>query len=116
FPFLFSRAWLELKQERASVSPVAPAAAAPAHIEPAEEIVYPLDKELRDHVLEIERLMAELDHDLKKLKDAGKADDILVQTCRKLVARAKDTLSGRDRSEFNVRRLDMMRNSLTTTW
>ena len=114
FPFLFSRAWLELKQERASAP--APAAPAPRPAEAAQETVYPLDTELRGHVIEIERLMAELDHDLKRLKAAGKADDILVQTCRKLVARAQETLSGRAGSEFNAKRLDMTRNSLTTTW
>jgi len=113
FPFLFSRAWLELKQERAMATS---AAAPPPPVEVREEVVYPLDTELRESVIEIERLMAELDHDLKRLKAAGKADDILLQTCRKLVARAKETVSGREGSEFNARRLEMMRHSLTTTW
>jgi len=115
FPFLFSRAWLELKQERATAPP-APATQAPPPVGAPKEVVYPLDTELREHVIEIERLMAELDDDLKRLKEAGKADDILVQTCRKLVARAKETVSGREGSEFNAKRLEMMRNSLTTTW
>jgi hypothetical protein len=114
FPFLFSRAWLELKQERASAAP-ASAPPAPA-VEPPEEVVYPLDTKLRESVIEIERLMAELDHDLKRLKAAGKADDILVQTCRKLVARARETVSGREGSELQAKRLEMMLTSLTTTW
>jgi hypothetical protein len=115
FPFLFSRAWLELKQEKATAASAA-AAPAPPPVPPQQEVVYPLDTELRESVIEIERLMAELDHDLKRLKAAGKADDILLQTCRKLVARAKETVSGREGSEFNAKRLEMMRHSLTTTW
>jgi hypothetical protein len=42
--------------------------------------------------------------------------DIVLQTCRKLVTRAKQSLTGRDLSEFNARRLEMTRNSLMTTW
>ena len=81
-----------------------------------EEVVYPLDAELRERVIEIERLITEMGQDLQRLKAAGKADDILVQTCRKLVARATETIAGREPSEFTARRLDMTRNSLTTTW
>ena len=116
FPFLFSRAWIELKREKASAAPAPPAAAQREPAPAPEEVVYPLDTELRERVIEIERLMAELVHDLLRLKAAGKADDILVQTCRKLTARAKETLSRREASEFNTKRLEMMRNSLTTTW
>jgi len=54
--------------------------------------------------------------DLKRLKAVGQADDILLQTCRKLVTRAKESLSGREASEFTARRLEMTRNSLMTTW
>ena len=83
---------------------------------PPEVVSYPLDAELRERVIDIERLIIEVAQDLQKLKAAGRADDILVQTCRKLVARAKDSLTGREASEFTARRLDMTRNSLTTTW
>lgn len=125
FPFLFSRAWMELKRDRASaaaaipdlpaVPPPAPPAPPPDEA-PPEEVLYPLDAELRDRVIEIERLIIQVGQDLQRLKAAGKADDIILQTCRKLVTRAKESLSGRNASEFSARRLDMTRNSLTTTW
>lgn len=111
FPFLFSRAWRELKEEKAR--PAAPAAEAPAA---SPDIVYPLDPELRDEVIEIERVMSELDGDLARLKQRGSADDILLQTCRKLMERARETLRAGKPSDFNVRRLEMTRNSLLTTW
>jgi hypothetical protein len=117
FPFLFSRAWSELKQEKGTLAPVP--VAAPADIEPEvapEEVLYPLETELREQVIEIERIIIELGRDLQRLKAQGQADDILLQTCRKLVARAKDSLAGREGSDFSTRRLDMTRNSLLTTW
>ncbi|HET7746567.1 MAG TPA: hypothetical protein VFM29_04645 [Vicinamibacteria bacterium] len=120
YPFLFSRAWMELKQERAAGTRPAPPAPAPAppeaEVVAPEDVLYPLDAELREKVIEIERLIIEVGQDLARLKAAGKADDILVQTCRKLVMRAKESLSGRDPAEFSSRRLDMTRNSLMTTW
>jgi hypothetical protein len=119
FPFLFSRAWGELKQER----PAAAAAATPPAPEPepevtvlSDEVLYPFDAELRERVIEIERVIIQLGQDLQRLKAQGGVDDILLQTCRKLVARAKVVISGREPSEFNSRRLDMTRNSLLTTW
>jgi hypothetical protein len=124
YPFLFSRAWIELKQERARLAsgpvelppppPVPPVELAPEA--PPVDVLYPLDAELRERVIEIERIIIELGHDLQQLKDRGTADDILLQTCRKLVSRAKESLSGREPSEFTVRRLEMTRNSLMTTW
>jgi hypothetical protein len=120
FPFLFSRAWRELRGERDRGAPAAATPPPPppnAEVEaPPDEVLYPLDAELREKVIEIERLIIEVGQDLQKLKAAGRADDILMQTCRKLVSRAKESLSGREASEFNARRLDMTRNSLTTTW
>jgi hypothetical protein len=122
FPFLFSRAWVELKKERpAAAAAPAPASPAPPEAEPEvdllpEEVLYPMDAELRAQVIEIERVIIQLGQDLQRLKTEGGADDILLQTCRKLVARAKDGISGREPSEFNSRRLEMTRNSLLTTW
>lgn len=124
FPFLFSRAWAELKQEKgvAAVDGAAAPAPAPApSLEaaaeaPPEEVLYPMDAELRQQVIEIERIVIQLGQDLQQLKAQGGADDILLQTCRKLVVRAKEGISGRQPSEFNSRRLDMTRNSLLTTW
>jgi hypothetical protein len=92
FPFLFSRP------------------------EGTEEILYPLDEDLRGLVMELERIIIELGHDLHRLREQGHVDDILMQTCRKLVSRAKESLSGKEATEFNARRLEMTRNSLMTTW
>ena len=120
FPFLFSRAWVELKNQRpAAAAAPTPAPAAEVEIEAEarpEEVLYPLDAELREQVIEIERVIIQLGEDLQRLKAQGGADDILLQTCRKLVTRAKDGISGREPSEFNSRRLEMTRNSLLTTW
>jgi hypothetical protein len=137
FPFLFSRAWRELKSERGQAATAA--VAAPPEIVPAtetlgaasprdvereideafsvlsDEVLYPLDVDMRQKVLEIERLIISLGKDLRELKQQGKADDILLQTCRKLVTRAKETIGGRD-SEFTVRRLETTANGLMTTW
>jgi hypothetical protein len=129
YPFLFSRAWKELKSQRASASPALPLDAEPpppasapsaevvdAAEEAPAEVHYPLDPDLRDRVIEIERLIIELGRDLQRLRLQGGADDILLQTCRKLVTRAKEGLTGRDSAEFTHRRLDMTRNSLQQTW
>jgi hypothetical protein len=116
YPFLFSRAWRELKDERErSVAAAAALPSAPVE-EPVVEVVYPLDAELRERVIEIERIITEMGKDLEELKARGIADDILLQTCRKLVARAQEGLSGKAATDFNTRRLDMLRNSLATTW
>ena len=115
FPFVFSRAWMEMKADKSSAATAPPASAA-AEVEAPEEIVYPLDDELRERVIEIERLIIALGQDLARLKQQGGADDILLQTCRKLVIRAKESLSGREPLDFNGRRLDMTRGSLMTTW
>jgi len=129
YPFLFSRAFLEMKAENAAERPRPPEAApvvvapppppppepAPEEV-PPEDVLYPLDAELRDRVIEIERIIIDLAHDLQQLKQQGRADDILLTTCRKLVARAKESITGREASEFNTRRLEMTRNTLMTTW
>jgi hypothetical protein len=135
FPFLFSRAWRELKEERGQATAMPAEAAATAVLTPvvpgspsdverevdeafevlSDEVLYPLDNDLRQKVLDIERVIIQLGRDLRELKEQGKADDILLQTCRKLVSRAKETISGRD-TEFNARRLEMTANSLSTTW
>lgn len=124
FPFLFSRAWRELKDDRdrgaaqaaAAPPPPPPSPQAELEVAPPEVVLYPLDADLREKVIDIERLIIAVGQDLQKLKAVGRADDILMQTCRKLVSRAKESLSGREASEFNARRLDMTRNGLTTTW
>ena len=108
FPFVFARAFQELKAEK-PVSSAPPAA--------AEETVYPLDGGQRELVLEIERVAGELERDLAKLKERGAADDILQATCAKLLARAKESLTRKDSSaEFATRYLEMTRNSVVTAY
>jgi hypothetical protein len=109
YPFVFARAYQELKAERPA--PVEAPVAEP------EETVYPLDAAQREIVLEIERVAGELQRDLAALKALGAADDILQATCAKLLARAKDSLTRRDTSaEFATRYLDMTRHSLVTAY
>lgn len=121
FPFLFSRAWSELRQERArpaaagGTAAAAPISAASEEAIPVD-VVYPLDTALREQVLEIERMLEELSRDIESLRAHGRADDILVQTCRKMAARAEESLRRQDGSDFNARRLEMTRASLLTTW
>jgi hypothetical protein len=119
FPFLFSRAFLELRMERATAPHLAAAGASPAPAldlgpSPVEEARSAADivKELAG---QIEQIMGDIDDGLLRLKAAGKSDDILVQTCRKLIARAQETLADPEASGFTVRRLEMTRNSLSTT-
>jgi len=118
YPFLFSRAWKELKveKERTALAAVALSPAEPSLEDPPVEVVYPLDAELRDIVLEIERIIGDLGRDVEELKARGSADDILLQTCRKLVTRAREGLSESSANDFSARRLEMIRNSLATTW
>ncbi len=128
YPFLFSRAWRELREERqrsgaasaavsVAVAQVLPERAREDGVEvAAEEIAYPLEAELRELVLEIERMIIELGRDLQTLRQRGEADDILLQTCRKLARRAQESISRQKPGELNVRRLEMTRNSLMTTW
>jgi hypothetical protein len=119
FPFLFSRAFLELKMERATLPASIPAGASPVPLPeleapPAEEVRSAADI-VKELAAQIEQIMADIDDGLQRLKAAGKSDDILVQTCRKLIARAQETLHDPEASGFTVRRLEMTRNSLSTT-
>ena len=126
YPFVFARAFQELKADRpaaaeapAAVVPPEPAIPeAPAIAGPElEETEYPLDPVLRELVLEIERVAGELQRDLAALKARGAADDILQATCAKLLARAKDSLTRKDTSsDFATRYLEMTRNSLVTAY
>jgi hypothetical protein len=115
FPFVFARAFQELKAERArSAALAAEPPAVPAA--EGEEIVYPLDPALRDLVLEIERLAGELQRDVAALKALGAADDIVQATSAKLIARARESLSRRHGADFAARHLEMTRNSLVTAY
>lgn len=116
YPFVFSRAFSDLRQEkgRSAVEPVPEAAEPEAAVGPVET-VYPLDAALRERVLEIERVAFELSEDVGQLKAKGRADDILLQTCNKLLGRARDNLRS-ESPDFAARRLEMTRNSLVTAW
>ena len=123
YPFVFARAFQELKADRPAAAeapaepaePPSPEAPAPEAVAP--ETVYPLDPAQRELVLEIERVGEELQRDLAALKERGASDDILQATCAKLLARSRDSLARRDGStEFAVRYLEMTRNSLVTAY
>lgn len=112
FPFLFSRAWRELKEDRAAA---AGGSRRPRPAPPADETRHPLNPRLRERLQEIERMIAELNRDLESLRGLGNVDDILLQTCRKLVARAREVLASERPTDFDIRRLDKTRASLITT-
>jgi len=118
FPFLFSRAFLELRMERAN-APSAAAGPSPTAIPDLEALPVEEARSAADIVKElaaqIQQIMGDIDDGLQRLKAAGKSDDILVQTCRKLITRAQETLADPEASGFTVRRLEMTRNSLSTT-
>jgi hypothetical protein len=125
YPFVFARAFQELKSVRGGAAEEAPgpaptteaAEAAPPPMPEPEETVYPLDAAQRDLVLAIERVAEELRRDIAALKSRGAADDILQATCAKLLARAKDSLTRREgSSDFALRYLDMTRKSLVTAY
>ena len=90
--------------------------AVPPDVPPALEETRSAADILRELASDIERMVTEIEEGIQRLKAAGKADDILVQTCRKMAGRARETLAERDDSGFTARRLEMTRNSLTTTW
>jgi hypothetical protein len=113
YPFLFSRAWRELREERAAGAVAAPAAEPEA---PFADVLYPLDTELREHVLEIERVIIGIGQDVARLRAERRADEKLAEACGKVVGQARAVLSGRDKAEFNPRRLRMLRSSLLTAW
>ena len=94
FPFLFSRAWSELKREKAAADRGPRRPPRPRRSRCPEDVLYPLDAALRERVIDIERLIHAIGEDLGRLKAAGKADDILIQTCRKLTRRAQEALAG----------------------
>jgi hypothetical protein len=115
YPFVFARAWQELKVERSRAASGLPLAPPEPEI---DETVYPLDSDQRALVLEIERVREELERDLAALKARGAADDILLATCAKILFRAHESLTQRGErgSDFASRRLEMTKNSLVTTF
>jgi hypothetical protein len=119
YPLIFARAFQELRAGRPPAADAVERIPPPPPAPPSEtpEVVYPLDAQQREVVLEIERVSEELLRDLDALKKRGAADDILQATCAKLLARAKDSLTRSDSpSEFAARYLEMTRNSLVTAY
>jgi hypothetical protein len=114
-PAVFARAWQELKAEK---TPLAVAAAGSPPEPEIDETIYPLDRGLRDLVLEIERLREELERDLAELRKRGAADDILLAACAKILYRVHESLTQRAErdTDFASRRLEMTKNSLVTTY
>jgi hypothetical protein len=112
YPFIFARAWKELKEERAR------AAFLPGGAEEIEETIYPLDPNQRKLVLEIERLRDDLEGDLARLEAVGGVDDILAAACAKILDRARECLTRREvaDTDFAGRRLEMTRKSLVMTY
>jgi len=119
YPFVFARAFQELRAERQRTEGGPGFPPEPAKVEPAparDEILYPLDAAERDLVLDVERVAEELERDLDSLKARGAGDDILRATCAKLLARARESLTRRDGGDFATRRMDMMRKSLVAAY
>jgi hypothetical protein len=116
YPFVFARAWQELKTERAEAEAAASAEEPP--VPEIDETIYPLDPAERGIVLEIERVREELERDLAELKAGGGADDILLATTAKILYRAHEGLTQRAEtgSDFATRRLEMTKKSLVTTY
>jgi hypothetical protein len=117
YPYVFARAWQELKSERVAVEE-APTEPAEPPVPEIDETIYPLDPAQRELVLEIERVRDELEADLAELKTRGAADDILLSTCAKILYRAHESLTQQAESgtSFASRRLEMTRTSLVRTY
>ena len=134
YPYLCARALNEVREEeRRGFTPVGgipavkrpePApqgvAEAPAEldapVDALEPVVYPLNDEMRRLVLDIENVIVRLGHDFLYLKASGRADDVLFLGCTRIVARARRAISGREASDFNVRRLEMTLEALMKVW
>jgi hypothetical protein len=117
YPFVFARAWQELRAERARSEAELPPPPGPPGPE-IDETIYPLDPRQREVVLEIERVREELERDLALLKARGAADDILLATCAKILFRVHESLTQRSErgGAFAARRLEMTKNSLVRTF
>jgi hypothetical protein len=110
-PFLFARAWQELRQERDERA--GPAGSAKGLFAGGP---YPADADLRERVVEIERIIIGIGQDMARLRADHGGDEAVLPSCAKAVARAREVLSGRHRSELDPRRLVLIRNTLLTAW
>lgn len=121
YPFLAARALSEAREEertgmQAAATAPAVSSSLDAHGRALETVAYPLDDEMRRLVLDIENVIVRLGHDFLYLKASGKTDDVLFQACKGLVTRARRAISGREASDYNVRRLEMTLDGLVKIW
>ena len=108
-------------RERARAAAASAARAAPPIAAAAEEagpvdVVYPLDAELREQVLEIERMIEELNRDLEELRAQRQRRRHPAPDLPQARRAGAGEPAGAGRADFNARRLEMTRNSLLTTW
>jgi hypothetical protein len=112
YPFVFARAWEELRRERAQ-----PPAAAPGSAKgPFAGAGYPADDDLREHVLEIERIIIGIGQDMARVRADRGPDEALLRSCGEAVAHARAVMSGEGTSRLDPRRLLLVRNTLLTAW
>jgi len=112
YPFVFARAWQELRRERDQ-----PPAAVPGNAKGVfSGARYPADDDLRERVLEIERIIIGIGQDMARVRADRGPDEVLLRSCGKTVAQARAVLSGENESLLDPRRLFLIRNSLLTAW
>jgi hypothetical protein len=112
YPFVFARAWQELRRERAQ-----PPAAVPGTGRGVfSGVGYPADADLREHVVEIERIIIGIGQDMARVRTGRGPDESLLRSCGETVAQARAVLSGEGRQGLDPRRLFLVRNSLLTAW
>jgi hypothetical protein len=120
YPTLFERALNEWRTKRAREEP--PAAPVVPDEMPASpglsptETVYPEEQGPLRRVIEIESLIAKLGQDFMRLKAQGRADDLLLQRCRKLVDQARASISRGQTGDVHERLLEMTLDNLAKTW
>ena len=118
YPFVFSRAFLELRQERGRAGPRRGRRRRPAVPAPVGR-PRSSTRSTRACASRSSRSSAwrqSCPRTSSELKAQGRADDILLQTVRKRLGRARDNLYRKDSADFAARRLEVTRNSLVTTW
>jgi hypothetical protein len=112
YPFVFARAWQELRRERAQ--PAAVTAGGSKGVFSGAR--YPADADLRERVVEIERIIISIGQDMSRVRMNRGPDEVLLRSCGETVAHARAVLSGEDKSRLDPRRLLLIRNSLLTAW
>jgi hypothetical protein len=112
YPFVFARAWQELRRERAQ-----PPAASPGSGKGFfSGAWYPADADLRERVVEIERIIIGIGQDMARVRTDRGRDEALLRSCGETVAQARAVVSGQGAQRLDPRRLFLVRNSLLTAW